>query len=409
MKVDLYPHQESALQEMRDGCILKGGVGTGKSRVAIAYFFERVCGGDFTAGEAREFTDGKDLYVITTAKKRDHRDWEAEAAPFSITDDRSASFGGVTITVDSWNNVVNYTEVEGAFFVFDEQRLVGNGAWVKAFYKIAAKNQWIILSATPGDNWMDYIPVFVANGYFKNRTDFIRQHVVYKSYTSFPKIDRFVGTQRLERLRSKLVVDMPYERHTRRHVKNILVKHDTESYARIRKESWNPITDEPILDAGESTRVERELVNSDPARIGAIMELLEKHPRLIVFYNFNYELNLLRTLAQTLNYPVAEWNGHKHQAIPDESKWLYLVQYTAGAEGWNCTSTDAMVFYSLNYSYKINEQAKGRIERLNTKYNDLYYYILYSSSYIDQQIRKALVNKKDFNERKYSEQFELAA
>lgn len=401
MKVELYPHQEAALEEMRDGCILKGGVGTGKSRVAVAYYFERVCGGDFTTGKAVPFSDPKDLYVITTAKKRDHRDWEGEAAPFSISTDRERSFCGVQLTVDSWNNVINYTEVTGAFFVFDEQRLVGNGAWVKAFYKIAERNQWIILSATPGDNWMDYIPVFVANGYYKNRTDFIRQHVVYKPFTAYPKIDRYVDTGRLERLRAKLVVDMPYDRHTQRHIQYVPVSHDVAAYSRIRKESWNPITDEPILDASESVRVERELVNSDPSRIGAIMKLLEKHPRLIVFYNFNYELNMLRTLAETLHYPVAEWNGHKHEHIPDESKWLYLVQYTAGAEGWNCTSTDAMVFYSLNYSYKINEQAKGRIERLNTRYKHLYYYILYSGSHIDQQIRKALVHKKNFNEAKY--------
>lgn len=396
MAVELKPHQEEAVNQLKNGAILKGGVGTGKSRVAIAYYFEQ-CGGSYKGGEFKPFTDPKDLYIITTAKKRNDADWIEECAPFSLSSNPSASFGGVAVHVDSWNNILNYQDVKGAFFVFDEQRLVGSGPWVKAFLKIAQANDWIVLSATPGDNWMDYVPVFVANGYYKNRTEFLRTHVVWKTFSRFPQISHYVETGRLTKLRNRLIVDMPYERHTVRNILNITCDYNKALYNRVTKDRWHIYEERPLNDVSEMFSVMRKLVNSDVSRVGEMMKLMEKHPKLIVFYTFNYELELLRTLASTLNYPVGEWNGHKHQSIPETSKWLYLVQYMAGAEGWNCIETDAIAFFSLQYSWKMFEQAKGRIDRLNTKFTQLYYYVLRSTAPIDNAIVKALAVKRDFN------------
>lgn len=341
----------------------------------------------------------RDLFIITTAKKRDDLEWLDEGSDFGIG--RSESLYGTAITVDSWNNILRYKDVKGAFFIFDEQRLVGRGAWVKAFLDIAKHNRWILLSATPGDNWMDYVPVFVANGFFKNRAEFVREHVVFSPYAKFPKVERFVGTGTLEKYRQRVLVEMPYARHTRRHVENFVVSYDKELFERVWKDRWHIYEDRPIRDIAELFLVARKAVNSDPSRLGAVLQLIEKHPRLIIFYNFNYELELLRSLKNILGIEVREWNGQKHEPVPEGDTWIYLVQYTAGAEGWNCITTDAMVYYSLNYSYKINEQGKGRIERLNTPYTDLYYYILRSGSPIDQAIAKSLSTKESFNEKKY--------
>jgi hypothetical protein len=402
MAVNLAPHQLEALEKIHNGSVLKGGVGVGKSRVALAYFFNKEAMGSIPIngqGTLKELREPKDIYIITTAKKRDELDWEHEAAKFRLSTLRAASFCGVKLTVDSWNNIPNYVEIKDAFFIFDEQRLVGSGAWVKAFIKIAKANRWIMLSATPGDTWMDYIPLFVANGFYKNRTEFLRTHVVFNNFSKFPKVDHYVEVGRLNKLRHQVLVEMPYERQTVRHVKNVIVEYDVEKFNRAVKDRWNMFEERPIKDVGELFIVMRKIANSDLSRLGAIMQLIEKHPRLIVFYNFNYELELLRTLGNTLEIKTAEWNGHKHEDLPKEDRYFYLVQYTAGAEGWNCVSTDAMVFYSLNYSYKINEQAKGRIDRLNTLYTDLYYYILRSNSPIDNAIVKSLAGKKNFNEK----------
>jgi hypothetical protein len=408
MGVELAPNQATAVRTLRNGSILKGDVGSGKSRTALAYFVLRVCEGQIPIngiGDVRPMVRPRDLYIITTAKKRDKLEWEAEASDFALSPDRDASFGGVQVRVDSWNNIGRYTDVRDAFFVFDEQRLVGSGAWVKSFYKIVNRNRWILLSATPGDTWMDYIPVFVAHGFFKNRTEFIQKHVVYNTFRKFPQIDHFVDTKVLEDYKREITVDMPYSRHTIRHTENIMVFYDEKQFARVQKDRWHIYEDRPLNDVGEMFLVMRKLVNTDVSRVAAVMELMEKHPKLIIFYNFNSELEMLRQFQDMLDVPVAEWNGHRHQEIPDTDRWLYLVQYTAGAEGWNCISTDAMVFWSLNYSYKIFEQAKGRIDRLNTPYTDLYYYVLRSASAVDTAITKALATKQAFNEKDYDSWF----
>ena len=411
MAVELSDHQLKAIGEMKNGCILRGGVGSGKSRTALAYFLVKECGagvringvGDSVAG-----TSPRDLYVITTAKKRDSLDWEGESAPFAISRTRADSIDGIQLRVDSWNNIVDYEDVEGAFFIFDEQRLVGSGSWVKAFIKIAKANHWIMLSATPGDTWIDYIPVFVANGYYKNRTEFLRTHVVYNHFSKFPKVDHYVEVGRLEALRRRLLVEMPDQRHTVRHVKKVLCEFDADRMERVVKHRWNVFEEKPIKDVAELFRVMRRVVNEDPSRLDVIDDLLKKHPRLIVFYNFNYELDMLRGLAEALKIPKAEWNGKKHEEIPDTERWIYLVQYTAGAEGWNCVTTNATAFFSLNYSYKVFEQSQGRIDRMNTPYVDLFYYVLQSVAGVDRAISKSLAGKRTFNERKFFDSFKPA-
>lgn len=388
--MELMDHQKEAIRHLGNGKILWGGVGSGKSMTALAYYMQK---------ERKQ-----DIYVITTAKKRDSLDWQREAAHFGIGKNRDCSLAGA-ITIDSWNNIKNYVDVDNAFFIFDEQRLVGSGAWVKSFLKIAKKNRWIMLSATPGDTWLDYAPVFIANGFYKNITEFKYKHVMYEPYNKYPKVRMFLSTDTLERHRADVLVEMPYKRHTKRYVNYMDVSYDKEVIKNIRKTRWNLFKDEPIKDASEMFRVMRKVVNMDPSRLDLILKLMEGHPRLIIFYNFNYELDILRTL--NLCRPTYEWNGHRKDDLPDSDEWVYLVQYTAGAEGWNCTSTDAMVFYSMPYSFKLFEQAQGRIDRLDTKFRDLYYYVLVSNSGVDDGIRRALINKKNFNERAYLDEISI--
>ena len=385
---------------MKNGCILCGGVGSGKSRTALAYYYEQQ-DGKVGSDDYIPMQNPKDLYIITTARKRDTCEWQGELAPFLLSTHKESNYYKNKVVVDSWNNIGKYKDVTEAFFIFDEQRVVGYGAWTKAFLKIAKANQWILLSATPGDTWQDYIPVFIANGFYRNKTDFIDQHVVYDWRAKYPKIDRYLNTGRLIRLRDRILVTMDFERQTVSHHEDIAVPYNISAYKALMRSRWNPWEERPIETAGELCYSLRRIVNSDDARSVALLELVEDHPKVIVFYNFDYELDILKSLYSGEGFEIAEWNGHKHQPIPDGDKWVYLVQYTAGCEGWNCITTDTIVFYSQNYSYKVMVQAGGRIDRLTTPYTDLYYYHLKSFSGIDLAISKALKEKKNFNEGKF--------
>lgn len=419
MAVVLGKHQIDAVKKLHPGSILCGGVGTGKTRTALAYYYFVNCGGKQPVngkGDWELMKDPKPLYVITTAKKRDSGDWVSEALDFSIFEphlinEQLEKFGQAvkdnkilnqckiaTITVDSWNNIKKYVDVTGAFFIFDEQRVVGSGTWSKTFEKIAKKNDWILLSATPGDTWMDYIPVFIANGFYKNKTEFLRRHVVFNRFAKYPKVDHYVDAGTLVKHRSDILVNMYYPRETVRHRINFTVGFDQNKYNIVFKDRWNIYEDEPIKNISELCYLARKVVNSDKSRADKLAEILESHSKAIVFYNYDYELDIIREVCENLNVVYSEWNGHNHEDIPETDRWVYIVQYTAGSEGWNCTKTDTVVFYSLNYSYKIMEQSSGRIDRMNTPYKDLYYYELTSTAPIDQGVRRALKKKKKFNE-----------
>lgn len=404
MAIELYDEQIAAIDKLHTGSILRGGVGTGKSRTALAYYYIKVCNGKLKINGLGRTTIPKrnvPLYIITTARKRDTYDWENEALQFYE----------VHPIVDSWNNIGKYTSIHNAFFIFDEQRVVGYGAWSKAFIKIARRNDWILLSATPGDVWIDYAPVFIANGYYRNITDFKRQHIVYSRFTKYPKIERYVNVSKLEKYRSEVLVNMTCERRTIQHHIDIPVKYDKKTFDIVNDERWNVFEKAPIENASELCLILRRIVNADPDRLLKFEDLVRKNKKTIVFYNFDYELDMMielfendpyyKNLKQMKVFDYAQWNGHKHQPIPSTDRWVYLVQYMAGAEAWNCIETNVMIFFSQNYSYKIMEQASGRINRMNTPFIDLYYYHLISNSKIDKRIRKALDNKQKFNELAY--------
>ena len=409
--------QREALRQMKSGCILCGDVGSGKSRTAIAYFVSKECGGSFEPSYSPMKTP-KDLYIITTAKKRDTLEWESELAPFLLSVDKSLSSENINIVIDSWNNIKKYRDVKNSFFIFDEQRLVGSGEWVKSFWKITASasnrdkptgNNWILLSATPGDTWSDYIPVFVANKFYKNKTEFLHRHAVYDRYSRYPKIDKFLEEQHLRRLRDSILVDIHVERHTTRHYLKTLVDYDKEAFRKVMKERVDIFNENEFI---ESTPyffyVIKRVVNQNQNRIFEVERIIKEHPRVIIFYNFDYELEMLRKMCENNSYVYSEWNGHKHEKLPNGESWVYLVNYTGGSEGWNCITTDTIIFYSLNYSYRTTMQAAGRIDRRNTPYKDLYYYQLYTNSWIDRAIKAALSTKKTFNERKHISKLNLA-
>ena len=401
MGIDLYDYQIDAISRLKTGSILCGGVGSGKSRTALAYYYIFECGGNIQInGKGKNIppNNPKDLYIITTAKKRDSLEWEKEASCFIISKNKDLSICGINLVIDSWNNIKKYSDIKDAFFIFDEQRVVGSGVWVKTFLKITRSNNWILLSATPGDQWTDYIPVFIANGFYRNRTEFRIRHCVYSRYSKYPKIERYINEGILIKHRREVLVTMSDQRETVRHKESVMVGYNKELYKIIFKDRWNIYDNEPIKETGKLFYLIRRVVNSDPSRISKVLEIVEEKKRCIIFYNHYYELDLLRKTFDSIELLYSEWNGQKHEALPEGDRWVYLVQYSAGCEGWNCITCNTIIFYSQSYSYRMTEQAAGRIDRINTPYKDLYYYYIRSNASIDVAIYKALSKKQNFNE-----------
>lgn len=397
--VELYDYQLEAINKLHSGCVLYGGTGVGKSRTALAYIYLKEMHGQLKINGKGETSPPKnpiDIYIITTAKKRDSHEWEGEMLPFMLSTDP-----GIKVTIDSWNNIKKYNNIYGAFFIFDEQRVTGKGAWVKSFYKITKKNKWILLTATPGDTWNDYVPLFIANGYFKNRSEFNAHHVVFKPYLSFPEVDYYVNEGILNHYRHEILVPMISQREIEKIKKKVDCDYDRRKYKTVFKDRWDIYENKPIEETGKLCYLLRRVVNEDPTRPKAIMDILRDHPKAIIFYNYNPELAILRSLAKKLHYKVAEWNGEKHEPLPSGKAWIYLCQYASACEGWNCITTDTIIFYSLNYSYKIMKQAEGRIDRANTPYKTLYYFYLESYAPIDISIKRALSMKRKFNEKAF--------
>lgn len=399
--VEFHPEQLKAVSKLRNRAVLRADVGSGKSRIGL-YWYLRDCGGDVVAnghGEAKKPENPRPLYIITPAVKRDTLEWETELALFGMMVGEDGGWANAPIVVDSWHNIHKYTKVHGATFLFDEQKLVGSGKWVKSFYQIARKNRWIVMTATPGDDWKDYIPLFVANGFYRSKAEFLRRHAVYNAYANYPKIDRWIETERLDRLRMAILVEVEYSSHTKKHMLTVPVDYDEEKFKTVKEDRWNPWENRPIQDAGELYRLMRRVSNEHPSRLQKLVDIQKSSPRLIVFYNFDYELESLRTLGNETGVVVAERNGHKHMPVPTTKSWFYLVQYTAGAEAWNCISTGSVAFYSLTYSWKAFKQAMGRVDRYNTPFEELHYHVLRNQSVIDNQIWECLGRKKTFNER----------
>lgn len=405
MTVTYRPEQIQAVRQLQNGSILAGGVGSGKTLTSLAWYLTSVCNAaSFKKGGSlakKKVKGSPTLYVITTAKKRDSLEWEEEAARLGLSTDPACSFTGSSIVVDSWNNIGKYSDREHAVFFFDEQRASGSGRWVKEFLKITRKNTWLLLSATPGDVWMDYLPVFMAHGFFRTRTEFMEDHVIFDRFAKYPKVKRYIGEAKLQRLRRSILVEMPVERHTTRERETVYCDYDRDLYKWVVKNRMDPWTEEPLRDAGGVCRILRKVVSDNDWRSAEAKRILSSNERVIVFYNYNYELDRILAVTESLGLPTAQWNGHRHDAIPAEPRWVYICQYTSAAEGWNCTNTDTVLFWSLNYSWRVTEQCEGRIDRLNTPYSRLKYYFLESHSSIDEAVRRSLSSKKVFNERAF--------
>lgn len=141
----------------------------------------------------------------------------------------------------------------------------------------------------------------------------------------------------------------------------------------------------------------RQLCNSKDKQQAFIDLINSINDRVVVFYNFDSELDTLKTLVK--DRPIAEVNGHTNteQIYHDNDNCVLFVQYQAGARGLNLQDGNKIIYYSLTLSSDLFEQSKKRIHRIGTKY-PCFYWILQTKDSVEESIYKSLNRQEDYNE-----------
>lgn len=382
MAVTFKDYQKRAINQMHNGCILCGGVGAGKSLTSLGYI-------------DKVYPSGT-VYIITPARKRNTGEW--------FDDIRKNDMDETRFVVDSWNNLSKYKDVKDAFFLFDEQKVSGKGTWAKSLIRIAKSNQWILLSATPGDTYDDYATVLIANGFVRNRTTWYDEYCVTKSQPFFHIVDH-KNKDVIDMMIRRIFIKMDYQSDKKRIERVIPIQARSAGEEKeILMTHKAPGAQMPFTTFAAAIAYVRMNCYDKSKKTEALRKIIEKHKKIIVFYNFLSEKLEIERAAIDANVTINFYNGQRHDPIPDTDEWVYGVQYNSGAEAWNCITTNAMVFYSPNYSYKTMEQAHGRIDRVNSPYECLYYYMLLNELNIDNKVMNALSSKKDFNEKMLEEE-----
>ena len=151
---------------------------------------------------------------------------------------------------------------------------------------------------------------------------------------------------------------------------------------------------------------ERQLCGSYNAnKLEALKDLLESSDdRIIIFYNFNNELDSIKELCEELNRPVSEVNGQ----VKDLTNWneqnntVLLGQYQAASMGLNLQQANKIIYFTPPLSSELFEQSKKRISRIGQTRN-CFYYLLICKNSIEEKIYKTLEERRDFTDELFRE------
>lgn len=247
----------------------------------------------------------------------------------------------------------------------------------------------------------------------------ISEELFLKQYVNFKNIDTDVGIKKIvdkdnpyknfERLKRKLadfgavfmkteeVMDLPEQ--------NFIIKKSSKSkvYTKFMKKSI--VEFDGVTLVGD-TRLTKRLYSRqlcgmyNEERYSMIKELLEStNDRMVIFYNFNAELEQLKVICEELDKPISQVNGSVKDLDNFENidNTVLLVQYQAGAMGLNLQKANKIIYFSLTESSDLFEQSKKRIHRIGTT-QPCFYYILMCENSVEEDIYKSLLLKQDYND-----------
>lgn len=394
-----YPFQEDAINQLLEGKhIIKADCGLGKTCI----FFNWL-----------ERNHATHVIIATTASKCHSKDFQTtELIKFTSPEFRAHL---VSLEVVSWHMLKKWTDKKSPqqlanyYFVADELQRCRQGVsslMGRAFLFITKHcKAWTGYTGTPGDNWLQFHPYFIATGKIKNKTEFMRDYTISQQYP-FPMVlgfrheDTLKGWWRdisYEPDTSEVMSQLPAETH------QIMRFPTPKGYKKVLKSSTT--LDGEFLDSNMALYHHLRQMCATKQKLDALEDLLSSlSSPLVIFFNYTCEREQILGLAAHMKRKVWRIDGECHEIPTEETigqNDIVLCHYLSGSEALNLQFCHYMVFYSPNYSYSISVQAKGRVKRVGQQ-NPMFFYSFLCSDSIEEEVMDCIKQKKDFAEKIWS-------
>lgn len=416
--IDLYPHQIESLKQTEE-------------QNRVAYYLDMGLGKTFVGSEKMYELGAKiNLVVCQKSKVNDwvehFKTYYPEYHTFDLTNKKQWEYvlhdcpyflHEFVILVINYDLIFRRPEISKLMdftLMLDESSLIQNENAKRSRFILKKLNPTnvILLSGTPtGGKYEKLWSQCRLLGWKISKDAFWSSYINYhfEHDTGFPRkvVDGYKNVERLKHklhehgaifMKSEDVFDLPAKIDTRVNV------YCTPAYRKFRQKSIVKIDGVEFVGDNILTKMlyERMLCGSyNSDKIAALKDLIEStEDRLIIFYNFNGELEVLRDLCASVERPVSIICGNiKDLSSYEKSKdSVTLVQYQAGAMGLNLQKSNKIVYFTPPLSSEFFEQSKKRIHRIGQDRTCFYYYLICSGS-IEEKIYRTLAMRKDYTER----------
>lgn len=423
--IKLLAHQEEVLKQTR-------------SRNRVAYYLDMGLGKTFVGSEKMDQLDTKVNLII--CQKSKVKDWIQHVSdhyfmdvydlrkPKLFTEFMSAAMAeknricGVVNYETAWRRQ-DLSWLHNFTLMLDESSLIQNQkAKQTKFISGLYPENVILLSGTPvSGKYENLISQIHLLGWTIKEDIFNRTYINYKlvDVDGFihKQVDRNDPYRNIDRLKSKLrehgavfmkteeVLDLPEQNF------QIIEVPVSKEYKEFMKDRIVTVDDVELV--GDTVLTKRLYAKQlcgayNKDKLDAVQDLIQStNDRIIIFYNFNVELEALKRICSELDRPVSEVNGNVKDLIAYETRSdsVTLVQYQAGSMGLNLQKSNKIIYFTLTDRSDLFEQSKKRIHRIG-QYRPCFYYTMICKGSVEESVHNTLQKRMDYTDELFAEEFE---
>ena len=411
MKIKLYPHQVRALEKT-------------KNFNHVAYYLDMGLGKTFVGSEKLKMLNtNHNLIVCQKSKLQDWyehmKTYYPEYNTFIYSKTREIPPKSVIIINYDlvWRRPELLTTLKNFTLMLDESSLIQNEKSNRSKFILKMKpTNVILLSGTPtGGKYEQLWSQLKLLGWN------ISKRLYWDEFIKFVKIDvggfpikKVTGYKNVDRLKDKLrthgaifmksdeVFQLPKQ------IENIIKVDNTKEYKKFNKDRLIKIDDTELVGDTSLTKMLylRQLSSQyNSNKTAALKDLLEStNDRVIVFYNFDKELEIIQEICNKLEKPISMINGHEKNLknFTECNDCVLLGQYQAAAMGLNLQLSNKIIYFSLPLQSELFMQSKKRIHRIGQEKTCFYWYLITKNS-IEEQIFETLKQRRDYTNKLFEE------